>query len=152
MTLPAFATLEAFAARLPGGVSDDDETRARAALDDASTLIRAEAGKDWVTDDEPAVLADDLPDIVVTVCIAAARRAFTNPDGIRSESLLSHSVTLADSSADVYLTTAERRMIATAAGRTGGGISTLSTTRGPLETAGCGDLLDPTVEEFPIQW
>lgn len=129
MTLPAFAALEQFAARLPGGIDAADETRAQAALDDASALIRLEAGKTWTTDDE---LDDDVPDIILTVCVAAARRAFNNPDGVRSESTGSYSVSLADSSGDVYLTKAERGHVRRAAGRTG--VWALPTTRTTNDT------------------
>lgn len=136
MTLPALATLEQFAARLPGGVSEDDETRAQAALEDASALIRSAAGgTTWTTtnDADEVVLADNLPDVIVMICIAAARRAYVNPEGIRAESPGGYSVTYADSSADIYLTREERRRVRAAAGRNGLGVIPLS--RGPVETS-----------------
>lgn len=145
MTLPAFATLEEFEARLVGALAEDsdDEERAQAALDDVSALIRVEAGKDWVTDDDPPVLADDIPDIVKTVTIRAALRAYNNPTGTesRTHSLgqFSESESFADSSSDVYLTSSERRLIRLAAGRRAG-LGVIPVTRGALEThCGAGD-------------
>lgn len=147
MSLPALASLEALAARLPSGIADSDETRAQAALDDASALIRAEAGETWVTD-ENELDTDNLPDVVVAVCLAAARRALINPDGVTQESLDGYSTSYSNDSADIYLTKAERRLVGSA-----GGLWVQPTTRvetGQLDvasvvvTAGA-----PTSDEFP---
>lgn len=136
--LPAFASLPQFAARVPGGVPDADEARAQAALEDASSLIRDEAGTTWVD----ANNALDLPtgtdawkaDTLVRVCCAAARRTFENPDGVSQESLGGYSVAQSNSSSDVYLTAAEKRQVRKAAGFTGLGV--LTTTRSPIGTTG----------------
>lgn len=150
MTLPALATLEEFAVRLPGVFDEEsDGARAQAALDDASALIRSVAGATWTTtDDEDETIVDpDMPDIVRTVCIACARRVFNNPDGIRSESVGGYSASLADSSADVYLTKAESAHIRRAAGRTGAW--SLPTTR---TTSDADDLyldVEPAGEPMP---
>lgn len=111
--LPAFASTSELAVRIPGGISDDDEARAQGVLEDASSLIRAEAGTTWVTE---GVLDEDVPDIVVTVCIAAAKRAFTNPEAVTSESLGDAARSFGDASSDVYLTAAEKRLVRRAAG------------------------------------
>ena len=112
-SLPALVSLEEFAARL-GGIAAADEERAQAALDDASALIRVEAGtEDWV-DDEGAL--ETVPDVVVAVCVAVAGRAFRNPDGLRSEQIGTYSVTYGDATTAVYLTAAERRIVRRAAG------------------------------------
>lgn len=153
MSLPALASLEALSDRTPGGIGEDDETRAQAALDDASALIRAEAGDDWVTDDDPPELDEDaLPDVVVTVCCAAARRALVNPDGVTQESLDGYSTSYRNDSADVYLTKAERRLVRSAAGR--GGLWAQPTTRGHPDVA---EVLAPvgsvtTSDEFPYDY
>lgn len=115
--LPAFATVEALGVRLPEGIPAGDEPRAQAALDDVSTLIRSIAGVDWVDTDNPAELADDLPDIIVTVTLSAARRVLDNPDGIQQESIDNYSRTLVNPSGDVYLTANEKRLVRKAAGR-----------------------------------
>lgn len=125
--LPPFATLEDLAQRRPGGVGD--HARAAAALDDASTLIRAETGKNWVDANDAAKLAADLPPIIQAVTCSVARRVIDNPDGIQTEALGSYSVTLANASGDVYLTKTERRLVRKAAGLSE--IWTQPTTRDP---------------------
>lgn len=105
MALPAFADTDALADRLPGGIDDEDLPRAQAVLDDASRLIRRVAGKSWVTDGEIDFgdLADWRQEEIERITLAAAKRAFTNPDAAESMSLGDAAVTLADASADVYL-------------------------------------------------
>lgn len=114
MSLPAFASLEDLASRIPAGIAVADEARAQAALDDASALIRLEAGKDWAEGDE---LDPDIPPIVVTVTTAVARRAFVNPDGLTQETTGPFSVSVSNASADIYLTKTERALLRRAAGR-----------------------------------
>lgn len=114
--LPALVSLDDFALRV-GGISAADEDRAQAALDDASALIRAEAGTETWVDDDGALEA--VPDVIVAVCVAAAIRAFRNPDGVRTESIGTYSVAYADTSTAVFLTEGERRIIRRAAGLTG---------------------------------
>lgn len=118
MSLSALASLDQLRTRIPGGIEADDEERAQAALDDASALIRAEAHQTWDT---------EIPDVAVTVCLAAARRAMVNPDGVTEEALDGFSTTYRNDSADVYLTQNERRLVNQASGRTGVGV--LPTTR-----------------------
>lgn len=140
MSLPALADLEALAARIfPSGIDEAEEPRAQAALDDASALIRAEAGQDWVTAGDPVALSDDLPDVAVTVCLAAARRALVNPDGVVSETIQGYATNYGNDSGDVYLTRAERRLIRRASGL--GTVGVQRTTRteydyGALDTRG----------------
>lgn len=143
MTLPSLANLTQLDDRLPGGLTPADLPRAQGVLDDASALIRAEAGKTWTTDG----LLDAVPDIVVTVCIAAARRAFINPEGITREALDGAEVDYATSAGDVYLKANEKALVRRAAGKTG--VWVMNTTRGDdLETVRgfedrCEDLTDP---------
>jgi hypothetical protein len=118
--LPAFATVDDLEAR---GVDVTNEERAQAALDDASALIRLEVGASWTTTDEDPVaidfgdMVDYLQDAVVAVCVAVARRVLENPDGATSMSLGDASLTLANASNDVYLTSRERATLRRAAGR-----------------------------------
>lgn len=136
--LPAFASLTDLRARIPGGIEDDDEARAQANLDDASVLIRAESRRNWVNDDDELDLptGDDRwrADILVRVCLAAAQRAFENPEGVTQEALLSYSETRASSSNDVYLTAAEKRLIRKAAGTSG--LGTIDATRSTIASDG----------------
>ena len=116
MALPVLVSLDDFALRL-GGIAAADEDRAQAALNDASALIRAETGgEDWVDADGGL---EEVPEVIAAVCIAAAIRAFRNPDGVRQETIGNYSVAYADSSTAVFLTEGERRIIRRAAGLTG---------------------------------
>ena len=117
--MDALAPIEDFADRVPGGIGSADTARAQAMLDDASALIRAEAGMTWD--------GETVPDVVKTICLSAAKRAFLNPDGINSLSLDGNAATFATGSPDVYLTKAEIRAVRTAAGRSV--LWTQSTTR-----------------------
>lgn len=120
MALPALVSLEDFALRL-GGIDASDTERAQAALDDASALIRAEAGtEDWV-DAEDAL--EEVPDAIVAITVAVAIRAFRNPDGVRSETIGNYSVAYTDSSTAVFLTEGEKRVIRRIVGR--GGINSV---------------------------
>lgn len=122
--LPAFVDVETLAARIPGGIDVDDEARAQAALDDASTLVRAAAGIDWV--DEHGQLVADVPDVVATVTAAAARRAFVNPEGLAQETVAGYGASYSSASGDVYLTKTERKLIRRAAGIASSGSITLA--------------------------
>lgn len=133
--LPPFASLPDFEARLGRTLAVGEETaRAEAALADASAIIRAEAGVTWASN---GALTSDLPDSIVTITLAVARRVFDNPQGLQAEteSLGGHSHTeqWANASTDVYLKASERAIIAKVT-PTASGIGTLSTTRGDLDT------------------
>lgn len=127
--LPPLASVDDLEDRLTSAVADEDETRAVAALIDASALVRSEAGKNWVTTDTPPQLAADLPDIIVVVTLAAARRAFENPTGITQKTAGDVSISYASrSNAAVFLTADECQQIRRAVGKTG--LFTITTTRG----------------------
>lgn len=161
MGLPAFADIDDLRARgvkIAEGTSGDsaDETRAQAALDDVSALIRAAGQNDWV--DDSGDLVTTLPDVVFTICCAAARRAYENPQNIRSENIDGYAdVRAGDTIGGVSLTEDERKLIAQAAGGISPRIGTISTTRGILETLGPFDswdspILVPTDSGEPIAW
>jgi hypothetical protein len=115
MSLPALVSLDDFALRV--SISASDEERAQACLDDASALIRAEAGdEDWVDADGAL---ETVPDVIAAICVAVAIRAFRNADGVRSETIGNYSVAYADTSTAVFITAGERRMIRRAVGLTG---------------------------------
>lgn len=128
MALPPFADTDDLAARLPAGVVVDD-TRAEAALDDASALIHMESNEAWVED---GALIADVPAIAKMVCCKAAIRALVNPSQMQQQATGPFS----SSFGDVYLTTRERDMLRQAAGGTSG-LWTLATTR--LDTYEGGD-------------
>lgn len=113
--LPALATTDALVLRLGVTLAGAELDRASAVLDDASALIRSEAGVDWV--DEQGQLAG-VPTVVESVALAVAYRAFRNPDGLGQASLGDASVSYDRGSGQsaVYLTRDERRSIRRAAG------------------------------------
>ena len=96
-------TLEEFSDRIPGGITQEDTARAFATLVDASNVVCSEGNSEWTI--------DDAPDIVKTMCLSAAKRAFLNPDGVTNLALDGSSAGFANASPDIYLTAAERRAI-----------------------------------------
>jgi hypothetical protein len=121
--LPAFAIVTDLAARVPGGIAPADVERAQAALDGAAALIRAEAGRDWA--DDFADLPLRYQDVIEKICVAAALRSFLNPVGATQSTVGDVSLSYANASADVYLTAAERAVIARIVGGGAPGISSI---------------------------
>lgn len=112
--MTALATIAAIETRLGleiGSLQGADLARANAALDDASALVRAEAGKPWITE-EGIVIA---PPEVITIVIKASIREFKNPDGFSTEQLGDYSYRT-ENTGGVYLTDEERRIIRNASG------------------------------------
>lgn len=91
-----------------------DPTMAQAALDDASTLVRAEAGVDW------AGVGEVPPDAVVVVVLAAAARGLRNPDGVEVEGVGQYNVRYGAGLGGVWLTRNERRTVRRAVSGTSG--------------------------------
>lgn len=105
--LPALAPVTDLEARLgldPDTLQDANLGRARAALADASALVRMEARRTWV--DEAGTLTV-VPDAIVRVVLGAAQRTYTNPDAVVQESAGPFVRRLAESETGVYLTAAE---------------------------------------------
>ena len=123
-------TLPELALRIPGGIDPADEDRAVGILFDASAEVRWEARKTWD--------GEVVPEIVKTVTINVAKRAFLNKEGVTSTSdsldNYSHQESRADASASVYLEPEEKRKVRAAAGRTG--VWTQPTTRGRTDWEG----------------
>ncbi|RLK22637.1 hypothetical protein DER29_0475 [Micromonospora sp. M71_S20] len=128
MSLPPLAPVAELERRLglaPGTLTGSDLVRAGVALEDASTLVRAEAGTDWVAEDGVTVTA---PAVVATVVLAAALRAYRNPDGYQGESVGDYSYQYARESTSGYLTASEALIVRRAAGKTAGmGVYTVRT-------------------------
>jgi len=115
--LPPLAPFSALVRKLgytPDGAEAD---RAEHLLAEASELIRDVAGKDYVTEDG---ILDVVPRRVAKICVAAAFRAFNNPEGLTQRSIgdssKSYDRTNREGGEDVYLTEAEERSIRRAAG------------------------------------
>lgn len=111
---PPLASLGDLQDRLGHPLAESELSRAHAALDDASALVRAVAGQSWL-DATTGELAE-VPDAAVSITLAAARRAFDNPDGYVSETIGDYSYTRAGPSAGgevggAYLTEEERAVL-----------------------------------------
>lgn len=106
--LPAFASVSDLEARLgldPDTLTGADLGRARAALSDASALVRMEARQSWV-DDVTGEL-DSPPDAIVRVVLGAAMRTYINPEGLVQETVGPFVKRLNEADTGVYLTKAE---------------------------------------------
>lgn len=105
--LPALASVEELEARLgldPDTLADANLGRARAALTDASALVRMEARRTWVGENGALTV---VPDAIVRVVLGAAQRNYTNPDAVIQESAGPFARRLSESDTGVYLTQAE---------------------------------------------
>lgn len=137
--LDPFVDWQEFVDRIPGGVSASDEARARGNLQDACTLVREVAGKTYEL--EPP------PDVCTMVAIAAARRAFVNPDGVSSSTIDDYTRTfaVASTSQDIFLTRREADAVRKAEGKTG--LWTIGVSRGTVadvpSPSGPVPILDP---------
>ena len=120
--LPPLASVAKLAVRLgygEAGFPTQAETdRAQQLLIEASELIRDEAEKDWVTGDPPQL--SGVPARVESICLAAAARAFDNPDGLTQRSIGDSNKSWDRAGREggevVYLTDREKRSIRKAAG------------------------------------
>ena len=147
--LPALATVHDLEARLgldPDTLVDAEKSRAQAALDDVSTLVRYEARQEWVdANGEP-----DAPYVVVRIVLGAALRTYRNPDSELSQTAGPYTRTLKASEVSSLLTEAEKAIIRGYRPPNGNALWTLRTTRGECadttlwleDTYGC--------ELFPI--
>jgi hypothetical protein len=110
VALPALASLNELEARLgldSNTLAGADKARAQAALDDASALVRLEAGQSWVV----AGALSAVPDVISRVVLGAAMRNWINPDGVVQETAGPFQRRLAESPNGVYLTAAEVEIV-----------------------------------------
>lgn len=125
--LPLLASVTDLEARLgydPNSLEGPDLARAKAALADASTLVRDEARRTWV-DTSGVVTA---PDVIIRVTLGAAQRNFSNPDDVVQEATGPFSRRYAEGSTGVYLTKKEVDIVRRFR-PTGGGLWSLRTER-----------------------
>ena len=135
MSLPRFAEVADVEARLGRPFAGDEIAQCEAFLDDASMVIRAEAGRTWLNDSGDALVGTEAQlDALRTVCANMAARVMRNPSGAnqRTAGPFSESYAPSVSAAHVYLSKSDRKVLAWVVGRSG--VGTLSTTRGPIET------------------
>lgn len=113
MAQPALATLTDLSAR---GVDTSDASRAQAALEDVSSLIRVETSpEDWVDADGDL---ESVPDAVVAICCRVTARLMTHGDTdvLQRESLEEWSATYRDTASDLLITPGERKTLRRVAG------------------------------------
>lgn len=130
MALPPLATLAAMEVRLGvpvGSLTGADKTRAEAALDDVSALVRDEAGRDWVNALNVAV----APPGVAVVVLQAAMRCYRNPEGLTGESVGPYSWQGQQGETTLYLTDSEIRAIHAAVRAEGTGWTGTGSVRTP---------------------
>lgn len=118
-SLPPLARVVDLEQRLGRTFDDTELTQVEAWLDDASAMVRLEAGRDWVTDDEPPVV--NAPPVARLVALKAVERVLRNPDGLSSESAgdYSYQRNAVEDGGGIYLTDREVKLIRRAAGRSG---------------------------------
>lgn len=155
--LATVASLETRLGLDVGALSGADLQRAVDALDDASVLVRAEAGMTFLADDGVTV---DAPDVIVTIARRVALRQYRNPDGYSSEGVGSGAYTYryADDETSAYLTDAEirqiRQAVATLKGSTGftGSTRTPSAYDDPTSTTLWAPTVFDGVAMAPVPW
>ncbi|MET9262406.1 hypothetical protein [Amycolatopsis sp. NPDC004079] len=127
--LPALADLGDLEARLgldPDTLAGPEKSRAQAALDDASALVREETRQDWV---DPLTGEVAAPAPLVRVVLGAALRTYRNPDAEISQTLGPFARTLKAAEVGVYLTPPELAIVRRYRKETTG-LWTQGTTRG----------------------
>ncbi len=110
-----FVSFDDFQARYENTVPAADEERVGAFLDDACALI-----SDIIGATKAATYGDgsgeSVPGAIIATVCTAVRRAYENPGGLQSETIGDYSYQRGASSAGVYFTPAETKVILRAAG------------------------------------
>jgi hypothetical protein len=103
--------------RLARTFEGPDVERAQSVLDEASALVRAESGKDWVSPDDPTKIV--APTIVRFITLRVAERAIRNPDGFSAETAGDYSYQRNGVAGEgsLYVTDRERKLLLRAAGK-----------------------------------
>lgn len=127
-TEPSLADVQDLEYRVGREFGVQELGRVEAVLDDASALVRDEAGKTWI--DESGNLMP-VPASIRAVVLRVAERVIRNPQGFKQESGGDYSYTRADGAVGVYLTDQERQIIRRAIRKPG--LWTQPTERGDCE-------------------
>lgn len=138
MNLPPFAALPDLEARADGPV---DEIVGQALLDDVSVQIRSYTGRSFVGADSVLLAVPEALDALRTVCTRAAKRVLDNPKGVIQQQTGPFADMRPATAADgIFFTKSEKETLdyavrlAYPSTCTVPGLSTISMTRGPLET------------------
>ena len=139
--LPSLAPLSLLVRKLGYTPTGPEADRADHLLAEASELIRDVAGKTFTTDQG---VLDSVPRRVSMICVAAAFRAFSNPEALSQRSIgdssKSYDRASREGGEDVYLTSREEDSIRRAASNNSMVSVTLVTPNNP-ETATDDDLV-----------
>jgi hypothetical protein len=128
MTLPLLAEAEALAGWLGVDLDAARQARADVVLAHASAAVRVEASRNWVDADGAL---DGVPVGIPEIVVQVAARMWANPTGVEAQTTGPFSAQYSP----LDLTDGEKQAIAAALRRgTTGGLRTISTTRGDLET------------------
>lgn len=137
MALPPLVTVADLADWLGESIEYED-ARAGAVLRAASTLVRRETGRSWLTDPEdltvldestPSIDADDL-EVAQTVVKQVASRVWVNPTGVVHETTGPFSARYAEDAAQgLHLTATEAEMLSPYKTTARSGLHTIATTR-----------------------
>jgi hypothetical protein len=111
--LPPLASFGRFVRKLGYEPAGSERDRAEQLLGEASELIRDVAGKTWTNVTTGAL--EGVPVRVANICVAAAFRAFGNPEALTQRSIgdssKSYDRTGREGGEDVYLTAEEERSV-----------------------------------------
>lgn len=148
MSLPDLADVADLQIRLGRTLFGADLDRAKAAISDVSAMARSIARQDqgW-----PNGIADAPPDVTAVV-LSAARRLFANPDGFLSQAAGPFSATRAAATVpEGVFSDSELKILKRYRPRPGGGLSTITTTRGCYDWE-TGFVADDRPSSDPIAW
>ncbi|MCT1430571.1 hypothetical protein M3G50_07365 [Brachybacterium muris] len=124
-----------------------DYKRAELCLRAASALVRAEAGRTWITEGD---IVQDVPENVRMVTLYCASRVFDNREGQNRWNIDDAGGGWKVEEAGAYLTASEKDTLAGYAQRRHGGLGTVSTTRGDCGPSVAGYV--PTEDGPPFPW
>lgn len=144
--LPSFATVNDLSEWLGEPIPDgDDSKRAQMALRMASIAVRAETRRTWLDPNvtEPT-LVDDVPEVVWTVTLLCAARAYDTPETLTfsrfSDRVDDGQLDRSVKEAGFGLYPSEKAMLADVVGSgRSSGIGVVHTTRGPVPPMGDDD-------------
>lgn len=137
--LPSFATVSDLSDWLGEPIEEGADTkRAEIALRMASMAVRSETRRTWLKPDiVPPVLVDDVPEVVWTVTLLVAARAYDTPETLTfsrfSDRIDDGQIDRSVKDVGFGLFPSEKAMLANVVGgRSSTGIGVIHTTRGPV--------------------
>jgi hypothetical protein len=137
--LPAFATVSDLSDWLGEPIAEGtDDKRAQIALRMASMAVRSETRRTWLKPDiTPPELVDNVPEVVWTVTLLAASRAYETPEALTftrfSDRIDDGQIDRSVNEVGFGLYPSEKAMLAKLVGSgSSTGVGVIHTTRGPV--------------------